>query len=86
MAKNTLKLSESDLKNIIKESVAKILKENHYDKMGVWDMIESIKEAIGADALVSRLISRMSPMQAMKALQDIYEVEVASQYNGEEEI
>jgi hypothetical protein len=86
MAKNTLKLKESDLKNIIKESVAKILKENHYNEMGVWDMIEAIKETIGADALVSRLISRMSPMQAMKILQDIYEVEVASQYNDEEEI
>lgn len=52
--KQIVKLTESDLQNIIKESVSKLLKEGHYDTTSLkkWN---DIREAIGDDAMISEL-------------------------------
>ena len=41
MAKKLIRLTESDLHNIIKESVNSILKED-YNRLGIWDLLNEL--------------------------------------------
>ena len=80
MKKQLVRLTESDLNNIIKESVRNILKENQYDfENQTWNMLEQVKACLGADDLCNRLVSRLVGQIDWKGayltLQDIYNQE-----------
>lgn len=73
-----IKISESKLKQIINESVRKTLRESSedYNRFGVWDLVEELKEYLGADDLINRICGRMDPMTLSKMLRDIKSVEI----------
>lgn len=52
--KKLIRLTESDLHNIIKESVKRIIKEGHYssDSAQKWDQV---REMVGDDAMIQEL-------------------------------
>lgn len=84
MKKQLVRLTESELNKIIKESVRNILKENQYDfETQTWSMLEQVKECLGADDLCNRLISRLVGQIDWKGayltLQDIYNQECGSE-------
>ena len=54
MEKNNIRLTESDLRNIVKESVKKVIREGHWDS-NVWDEFQSLREKLGDDTLISEL-------------------------------
>ena len=72
--KKSIKLNESELRNIISESVKKVLKESFSNNNEVWDLLEKVKECLGADEVCNRLVGR-DPYAAYKVLKDIYSVE-----------
>jgi hypothetical protein len=51
MKKNTIKLTESDLKRIISESVKRVLKEGTSDSH-IYDTWEELKMTIGAETML----------------------------------
>lgn len=55
MNKKIIKLTESDLHKIVKESVNRVIKEGYGDYPEIYDKIQSIKEYMGADNLVERM-------------------------------
>lgn len=69
----TMKLNESQLRNIIKESIKNVLKENTEN---VWDLLEDMKQYMSSDDILSRLISRIGEYPALKYLEDIKNVEI----------
>ena len=71
--KQTLKLKESQLRNIIKESIKNVLKENAEN---VWDLLEDMKQYMSSDDILARLISRIGEYTALKYLEDIKNVEI----------
>ena len=87
--KNTIKLTESELKNIIKESVNKILKEGiDSDKDIMFSLLEILKVELGASELCDRLVDRLAGCigytGAAKALQEIKDIECPSLEDEEE--
>lgn len=74
--KQTIKLNESQLRNIIKESVQSVLRENYEEYSPVWDMIEDMKQYISVEDILARLISKIGPDAAVRHLQDIKTVEI----------
>jgi hypothetical protein len=80
-----IKISESKLKQIINESVRRTLRESSedYNRFGVWDLVEELKEYLGADDLINRICGRMDPMTLSKMLRDIKSVEIG---NNDDEI
>lgn len=75
-----IRISESELKRLIAESVKICLKESSND---VWDLAEKIKECIGADELCNRLIARLD--DSYNTLLDIYNVECSNYVDNEED-
>lgn len=87
--KNTIKLTESELKNIIKESVYKILNEGiDYDKDITFSLLEILKVELGASELCDRLVDRLAGCigytGTAKALQEIKDIECPSLEDEEE--
>lgn len=68
-----MKINESQLRNIIKESVNKVLNEDYaLDAYSpVWDLIEDMKQYMSVDDILTRLITRIGPDAAVRYLQDI---------------
>lgn len=59
MKKKTVKLTETDLRKMISESVRKAINEGHWDR-NVYDKWEEIRSAVGDDAFISELYDYMS--------------------------
>lgn len=57
--KRTVNLKESELKNMIAESVKKALNEGHYDSH-IYEMWEKVREMVGDDTMLSELYDYMS--------------------------
>ncbi len=74
--KTVMKINETQLRKIIKESVQSILRENHEEYSPVWDMIEDMKQYISVEDILARLISKIGPDAAVRYLQDIKSVEI----------
>lgn len=81
--KQTLKLKESQLRNIIKESIKNVLKENTEN---VWDLLEDMKQYMSSDDILARLISRIGEYTALKCLEDIKTVETDSYLNDDADV
>jgi hypothetical protein len=73
-SKKTIRLSESELHNLIKESVRKVLKEN--TEYSVWDLLDEMKEYMSDYDILARLISRIGEDVAMDMLTDIKAIEI----------
>lgn len=84
MHKNTIKLTETELNKIIKESVKNILKEGIDYKTESFNLLEEIKECLGADNLCDRLASRLAGQidyrGLYQALLEIYDTECQTPY------
>ena len=59
MEKQLIRLTESDLKRIIEQSVKSILKEGLDYRMEALNLLAQLKEEMGADQLCDRLASRL---------------------------
>lgn len=70
-----MKISETQLRKIIKESVQSVLRENN-EYASVWDMIEDMKQYMSVEDILARLISRIGTHAAVRYLQDIKSVEI----------
>lgn len=79
MSKNTIMLTETELKNLIKESVKTIIKEGVDYKTESFDMLENLKNCLGADQLCDRLANRLAGQidyrGLYETLQEIYQME-----------
>ena len=71
--KKAIKIKESKLINIIKESIKNVLKEGTEN---VWDLLEEMKQYMSSDDILARLISRIGEYPALKYLEDIKNVEI----------
>lgn len=80
--KQTIKLNESQLRNIIKESIKNVLKENTEN---VWDLLEDMKQYMSSDDILARLISRIGEYTALKYLEDIKNVEIGDNEDDAED-
>jgi hypothetical protein len=74
--KQSIRLTESELHNIIKESVINVLNENATPN--VWDVLEELKEYMSCDDIIARIISRIGDHEALKIFNDIKNVEIDS--------
>lgn len=83
-----IKLTESKLNQIVSESVKKVLNENTDYQSQTWDYLNRLKDALGAeqlcDRLIDRLVGQIDWRGAYETLRDIYDIEVAS-YMDEED-
>jgi hypothetical protein len=72
-------LTETELKNLIKESVKTIIKEGVDYKTESFDMLENLKNCLGADQLCDRLANRLAGQidyrGLYETLQEIYQME-----------
>ena len=85
-----IRISESELQNIIKEAVTKILKEDFdYDKNIAFSLLEQLKIELGASELCDRLLDRLSGCigysGVVKTLKEIKDIELPSLEDEEEE-
>lgn len=76
---NTIKLSENDLHNLIKETIKKCLNESIDYKAESFNILSELKECLGADQLCDRLASRLAGQidyrGLYETLKEIYELE-----------
>lgn len=79
MSKNTIKITETELQNLIKESLKSYLKESIDYKSESLNMLNELKECLGADQLCDRLASRLAGQidyrGLYETLQEIYQME-----------
>lgn len=68
MKKNKFKLTESKLRNIIKESVKSVLKEAHWDS-AVYDEFSELREMLGDDTLISEMYNWIDGYSLEKFIQ-----------------
>ena len=72
--KNMIRLTESQLKKVISESVKKVLTES--DRIGwsddVWGMFEELKSGLGADILCSEIAGKLDEKTLQMILKRIY--------------
>lgn len=82
--KNTIRLTESQLKKVISESVKKVLTES--DRLGwsndVWEMFEELKNGLGAERLCSEIAGKLDEKTLQMILKRIY---MEYDFNGDEE-
>lgn len=82
--KNMIRLTESQLKKVISESVKKVLTEN--DRLGwsddVWGMFEELKSRLGADRLCSEIAGKLDEKTLQMILKRIY---MDYNFDGDEE-
>lgn len=89
--KQRIKLTESQLYKLIQETVKDVLKEDKiensinesYNQYGVWDLIDELKEVMSAEDILTRIIARISPIEAKHMLEDILSIE-GPEYDEEE--
>lgn len=87
MKKNTIKLTENDLHNLIKESVVKVLKES-YDINNVYDMGINFLNQTGmsAEELFSEAIDWFGTSGVYRWLEDMYNMrDMQNPYSEDEE-
>jgi hypothetical protein len=60
--KKTIKLTESELENIIMESLRKTINEGHWNS-DYYDKFEEIRELVGDDTMIQELYNSMSSDQ-----------------------
>ena len=72
--KQRIKLTESQLHNMIQETVREVLNES-YNQYGVWDLIDELKEVMSVEDILTRVIARISPIEAKNMLEDILSIE-----------
>lgn len=72
--KQVIRLTESDLHRVIKESIKEVMNES-YNEYGVWNLIDKLKEVMSVEDILNRLIARISPIEARNMLEDILSVE-----------
>lgn len=79
-------VNESKLRNIIKESINKVLNEDYAldAYSSVWNLIEDMKQYMSVEDILTRLITRIGPDAAVRHLQDIKSVEIDTQIESEE--
>ena len=79
--KNVVKINESQLQQMISESIKTVLKENYGWKSCV-DLADTIMEGIGAEQLcyrlMHRLVGQVGERKMMEILEYIYNTEVSS--------
>lgn len=78
--KQRIRLSESDLHKMIKESVRQVLREDEDYEGKCWDLMGELMERIGSDSLCSLLMNRLAGQidyrGVYETLQDIYAIEL----------
>lgn len=78
MKENVVKLTESELKKIVTESVRQIIKENSEQGPSI-DLANEVMECIGAENLCYRLMARLAGQISWRGvyqtLQEIYDIE-----------
>ena len=79
-----MKINESQLRKIIKESVQSVLRENYEEYSPVWNMIEDMKQYMSVEDILSRLISKIGPDASVRYLQDIKSIEIDPYIEAEE--
>lgn len=74
-----MKISEKKLQNIIKESVDRFLKESVDYKSESFNLLDELKDCLGADQLCDRLANRLAGQidyrGLYETLKEIYEIE-----------
>lgn len=89
--KQRVRLTESQLYKLIQETVKDaIMKDTKgqgylygykkgvnesYNQYGVWDLIDELKEVMSVEDILTRIIARISPIEAKHMLEDILSVE-----------
>lgn len=54
-----------------------------YNQYGVWDLVDTLKEVMSAEDILTRIIARISPIEAKHMLEDILSIE-GPEYDEEE--
>ena len=85
MAKNTIKLTESDLESLINESIKRILNEDslygdHSDRC--YELVETLLQTMEPVSLLMAVASRIGYPEMTQYLEDIYRIH----NNGDEDI
>lgn len=71
-----VKLTEGDLRRIVKKSVNRIIRESEFDSSeSVWDVLNELEEYMDDRDIIARLISRIGEDSALLILKDINSVE-----------
>lgn len=71
-----VKLTEGDLRRIVKKSVNRIIRESEFDSSeSVWDVLNELEEYMDDRDIIARLISRIGEDRALLILKDINSVE-----------
>lgn len=71
-----VKLTEGDLRRIVKKSVNRIIRESEFDSSeSVWDVLNELEEYMDDMDIIARLISRIGEDRALLILKDINSVE-----------
>ena len=71
-----VKLTEGDLRRIVKKSVNRIIMESEFDSSeSVWDVLNELEEYMDDRDIIARLISRIGEDRALLILKDINSVE-----------
>ncbi len=71
-----IKLTEGDLRKIVKKSVNRIIRESEFDSSeSVWDVFNELEEYMDDRDIIARLISRIGEDRALLILKDINSVE-----------
>lgn len=79
-----MKINETQLRKIIKESVQSVLRENYEEYSPVWNMIEDMKQYMSVEDILARLISKIGPDNSVRYLQDIKSIEIDPYIESEE--
>lgn len=71
-----VKLTEGDLRRIVKKSVNRIIRESEFDSSeSVWDVLNELEEYMDDRDIIARLISRIGEDRALLILKYINSVE-----------
>ena len=74
-SKQIVKLNESQLRQVIKESIKKVLNEDEYEgSRQVWNLIEELEQVMSIEDILSSLIGHIGTFTAMRYLEDIKRV------------
>lgn len=82
--KNKAKLTESQLRSIIKESVKCVLKEGHWNS-AVYDEFSELREMLGDDTLISEMYNWMDAHTIEKFIQHTKQIYDLDGYDEEED-
>lgn len=86
MKKNKIRLKESQLHKLVKESVKAILKEGHWNN-SVYDEFCELRETLGDDTLFSELYKWMDEYdieQFIKQTKQMYDLESEEEFEDDD--